>query len=129
LFIENSYIPVITIVTSVTNGFIEKLIHLIFCWYVKLKLPRVVSWKAQTKKRNQDGDVRASGGECVVGQRPLWAVLLHYNNSSFYIIHHNDSHRICPSLVQLSEESTLDLPLSVKTCKHRFLKNLAAFFG
>jgi hypothetical protein len=55
-----------------------------------------------------------------------WRVLNNYNNSSFYIIHHNDSHRICPSSVQLSEGSTLGLPLSVKTCKHRFLKNLQA---
>jgi hypothetical protein len=28
------------------------------------------------KERNQDGDIRAGGGEWVVGQRPLWAVLL-----------------------------------------------------
>jgi hypothetical protein len=28
------------------------------------------------KERNQDGDIRAGGGDWVVGQRPLWAVLL-----------------------------------------------------
>jgi hypothetical protein len=27
---------------------------------------------------NQDGDIRAGGGACVVGQRPLWAVLLQF---------------------------------------------------
>jgi hypothetical protein len=30
------------------------------------------------KERNQDGDIRAGGGGCVVEQRPLWAVLLQY---------------------------------------------------
>jgi hypothetical protein len=48
-----------------------------------------------------------------------------YNKPSFYIIQQNDSHRICPSLVQLSAEFTLRLP--VKICKHRFLKKLQLF--
>jgi hypothetical protein len=38
------------------------------------------------RERIQDGDIRAGGGECVVGQRPLWAVLLH--GSYFIIIRH-----------------------------------------
>jgi hypothetical protein len=43
------------------------------------------------------------------------------------MILHNSSQRQPPnmhhySLIQLSEGSTLDQPLPVKTCKHRFLK-------
>jgi hypothetical protein len=44
-----------------------------------------------------------------------------YDNSSFYIIHHNDSHPICSSSVQLS----LGPPLPVKT----FFEKVAAFFS
>jgi hypothetical protein len=37
------------------------------------------------KERNQDGDIRAGGGECVVGQRPLWAILLQNRIYAKYI--------------------------------------------
>jgi hypothetical protein len=35
------------------------------------------------RERSQHGDVRAGGGECIVGQRPLWAVLLQMHFDSF----------------------------------------------
>jgi hypothetical protein len=37
------------------------------------------------KERNQDGDIRAGGGECVVRQRPLWAILLQNRIYAKYI--------------------------------------------
>jgi hypothetical protein len=61
------------------NEFIEKtntLDNLLVFLYYKTATGSLLE-SPDEKERNQDGDIRAGGGECVVGQRPLWAVLLH----------------------------------------------------
>jgi hypothetical protein len=57
-------------------GLLEKLIHLIFCWYVKLKLPRVTFLEGPDERAQPRWRCQSKWWECVVGQRPLWAVLL-----------------------------------------------------